>query len=27
MADMDVKTAFFAREEEKAKLAIAEDGW
>jgi hypothetical protein len=26
MADMDVKTAFFAREEEKAKLAIAEDG-
>jgi len=27
MADMDVKTAFFAREEEKPKLAIAEDGW
>jgi len=27
MADMDVKTAFFAGEEEKPKLAIAKDGW
>jgi len=27
MADMDVNTAFFAREEEKPKLAIPEVGW
>jgi hypothetical protein len=27
VADMDVPTAFFAREEEKPKFAFSEDGW
>jgi hypothetical protein len=27
MADIDVNTAFFAREEEKPKFAIPEDCW
>jgi len=27
MADMDMNSAFLAREEEKPKFAIPEDGW